>query len=193
MFTGIITHKSQVRSISIDNNLLIIGNELGLYDKGTSVSVDGACLTISGINNSDITFDVSNETINKTIIKNYTEDSVVNLELPIKNDSLFSGHLVLGHVDTIASVHKIQKLKNGVWEYFFSIEDDTLIVDKGSITVNGISLTSNYQSKNIFQVSIISETYARTNLSNIDINSNVNIEYDIIGKYVHRFINDKWY
>ena len=187
MFTGIITHKSKVSSISIENNLLIIDNELGLFDRGTSISVDGTCLTISNINKNNITFDISVETINRTIIKNYTEDSIVNLELPVKYDSLFSGHLVLGHVDTIASVHNIKEIKNGVWEYSFSIEDDTLIVDKGSIAVNGISLTSNYHLKNIFQASVIQETYDRTNLSNIDINSDVNIEYDIIGKYVHRF------
>ena len=187
MFTGIITHKSTVSSLSIENNLLTIDNELGPFDKGTSVSVDGACLTISDISKSKITFDISNETINRTIIKNYTEDSIVNLELPVKYDSLFNGHLVLGHVDAIASVHNAEEIKNGVWEYTFTLEDDTFVVDKGSITVNGISLTTNYYSKNIFQVSIVPETYDRTNLSNITINSDVNIEFDIIGKYVHRF------
>lgn len=189
MFTGIITHKSKVISISDQHSRISIENLLGNLEVGTSVSVDGACLTVSSIDESTISFDISAETIEKTIIKNYIINTEVNLELPVKNDTLLSGHIVLGHIDTVGTITKVEHIDINCWNYYFNVSDSTLIVDKGSIAINGISLTTNTSDDNSFYVSIIKETFDKTNLSknNTTDNSLVNIEYDIIGKYVYKF------
>lgn len=189
MFTGIITHKAEVKSVSKQYNQLVISNVLGILNKGTSISVDGACLSVKTINEDSISFDISQETFKRTIIKNYSKGDTVNLELPMSSESLFSGHLVLGHIDAVGIISKIERLKNDLWTYYFSLKEDTYIVDKGSIAINGISLTTNIDSNYTFHVSVIEETFNETNLSDqyVKENSEVNIEYDIIGKYVHKY------
>ena len=189
MFTGIITNKARVESVSKQNNKLVISNVLGDLNTGTSISVDGACLSVKNINKDSLSFDISQETFKRTIINNYTKGDTVNIELPMSSESLFSGHLVLGHVDTVGIIAKIERIKNNLWNYYFSLKESTYIVDKGSIAINGISLTTNIDSNYTFYVSVIEETFNETNLSDpyIKENSEVNIEYDIIGKYVYKY------
>ena len=190
MFTGIVTHKSKVKSVSQVNNHLIIENPLSDLIRGTSISVDGACLTVSAVDDSSISFDISEETFSRTIIKNYNHGDKVNLELPVKSDTLLSGHIVLGHVDTVGAISTVNQIKDDLWNYYITVPNDEYIVDKGSVSLNGISLTTNIDSNNSFYVSVIKETYNTTNISdfNIQKKSEVNIEYDIIGKYVNKFV-----
>ena len=187
MFTGIITHTSKVIEIDLSQNKLIIVNKFNDLSTGMSICVDGACMTVSNYDKRSITFVLSEETISRTIIKNYKKNALVNLELPVKNDSLFSGHIVLGHVDDTGTINEIKVVKNNLWDFYLSTVDETYIIDKGSITINGISLTTNLLSDKLFYVSIIPETFNNTNLMTANENDEVNIEYDIIGKYVYKF------
>ena len=186
MFTGIITHTGNVTKIDLNNNKLYIENKFKNINIGTSVSVDGACLTVSDYDYRSITFALSEETLKSTIISNYNNETVVNLELPVTNETLFSGHIVLGHVDDIGKVNKIEIVKENTWDFYFTTPNETYIVNKGSISINGISLTTNLLSNNLFYVSVIAETFNNTNLNSLNENAEVNIEYDIIGKYVHK-------
>jgi len=187
MFTGIVTHTSKVIDIDLSQNKLIIVNEFHELAIGMSISVDGACLTVSKFDINSITFDLSEETISRTIISNYSKNTLVNLELPVKHNSLFSGHIVLGHVDDIGTINEIKVVKGKLNDFYFTTTDDTYIIDKGSISINGISLTTNIKSDKLFYVSIIPETFKNTNFLTVNENEEVNIEYDIIGKYVYKF------
>ena len=105
--------------------------------------------------------------------------------------TFLSGHIVQGHVDTTSEVINIEENENNLWTYYFKIADSKYIVDKGSITINGISLTVVDPNEESFSVAVISETYQRTNLQYLKNGSLVNIEYDILAKYMEKMINDK--
>jgi len=191
MFTGIINNIGIVTSVS--DNILSINTENKLFkniDTGTSVSVDGVCLTLKSLEDNNIIFQISNESINKSIIKNYKIDSYVNLETPVKANDFLSGHIVQGHVDEVAKVIDIFEQENNLWEFKFSSNNSKYLVDKGSVTVNGVSLTTNRPNKSEFTIAVIEETYKRTNFQYFEPGTQVNIEYDILSKYVERLIND---
>jgi len=118
-------------------------------------------------------------------------DVKTNLELPATLTTFLSGHIVQGHVDNTSVVTNIVENDNNLWTYHFKNTDTRFIVDKGSITINGISLTVVNPNKDEFSVAVINETYQRTNLKYLKIGSIVNIEYDILAKYMERMINDK--
>ena len=187
MFTGIITHTGKVTKFDFSNNKVYIENKFNDLNVGTSVSVDGVCLTVSDYDVQSMIFEVSEETLKSSIIKNYKKNTLVNLELPVTTEALLSGHIVLGHVDNIGTVKKIEIVKKNLWNFYFSVSDSTYLINKGSVAINGISLTTNLVSTNVFYVSIIAETFYNTNLCKKIEHSDVNIEYDIIGKYVHKF------
>ncbi len=191
MFTGIINNIGVVTSVS--DNLLSINTENELFqnlDTGTSVSVDGVCLTLTSLEDGNINFQISNESINRSIIKNYKIRSYVNLETPITANDFLSGHIVQGHVDEVAEVIDIIEQKNNLWEFKFSSNNSKYLVDKGSVAINGVSLTTNKPNKNEFTIAVIEETYKRTNFQYLELGTQVNIEYDILSKYVERLIND---
>ncbi len=191
MFTGIINNIGVVTSVS--DNLLSINTENKLFkniDTGTSVSVDGVCLTLTSLEDDNINFQISNESINRSIIKKYKIDSCVNLETPVTPNDLLSGHVVQGHVDEVSNVIDVIEQENNLWEFKFSSNNSKYLVDKGSVTVNGVSLTTNNPNKSEFTVAVIEETYKRTNFQYLEPGSQVNIEYDILSKYVERLIND---
>ncbi len=191
MFTGIINNIGVVKNIS--DNLLSISTENNVFkniDTGTSVSVDGVCLTLTSLENNNINFQISNESINRSIIKNYKIDSYVNLETPVKANDFLSGHIVQGHVDEVAKVIDIFEQENNLWEFKFSSNNSKYLVDKGSVTINGVSLTTNRPSESEFTIAVIEETYKRTNFQYLEPGTQVNIEYDILSKYVERLIND---
>jgi riboflavin synthase len=106
-------------------------------------------------------------------------------------EKFLSGHLVQGHVDTVTSVLKVNEISEDLWNYEFKNNDYKYLVDKGSVTVNGISLTVVNPTDEHFTVAVIRETYDRTNFKNLNVDSIVNIEFDIMAKYVERFLNDK--
>ena len=191
MFTGIINNIGVVTSVS--DNLLSINTENKLFkniDTGTSVAVDGVCLTLTSLEGNNINFQISNESINRSIIKNYNIDSYVNLEIPVKANDFLSGHIVQGHVDEVAKVIDITEEENNLWEFIFSSNNSKYLVDKGSVAINGISLTTNRPNESEFTITVIDETYKRTNFQYLEPGTQVNIEYDILSKYIERLIND---
>ena len=191
MFTGIINNLGVVRDIS--NNSLIIYSENKQFlniDLGTSVSVDGVCLTVRNIQENNLEFQISNESKNRSIIKGYKKNVNVNLELPTTVNEFLSGHIVQGHVDEISEVLNISEDNKNLWSFEFNSNNSKYLVDKGSVTINGVSLTVVNPNKHTFKVAVIDETYKRTNFQFLEANSQVNIEYDIISKYVERLIID---
>ena len=191
MFTGIIKNLGVVKDIS-ENSLTIKteDKEFLNIDLGTSVAVDGVCLTVREIQENKLIFQISNESRNRSIIKGYKDNVSVNLELPTTVKDFLSGHIVQGHVDEISEVLDIAEDKKDLWTFKFNSNNSKYLVDKGSVTVNGVSLTVVNPNKHSFKVAVIDETYKRTNFQFLQDNSQVNIEYDIISKYVERLIID---
>lgn len=192
MFTGIIQSVGTVESLK-GENLLISSNSNNFlkHDLGTSISIDGVCLTLRGYVKESLNFQVSKESRERSVINEYTPGHRVNLELPLTMDTFLSGHIVQGHVDTITTVSSIEKVTDDLWNYYFKNNKYKYLVDKGSITINGVSLTLVNPTDKQFSISIIRETYDRTNFNNLQVGTSVNIEFDIMAKYVERAVNDK--
>ena len=191
MFTGIVKSVGSVKTLEEDH-LLISTDDDNFYnlDTGTSISIDGCCLTLREYINKDLLFQISDETISRTSL-NKDHCGFVNMELPLTVNSLLSGHIVQGHVDGVIELDEVNKLDNELWNYHFKHADEKYIVDKGSITINGISLTVVEPDKDKFSVAVIEETYKRTNLKHLKMNSSVNVEYDIVIKYLEKLNYDK--
>ncbi len=191
MFTGIVKSVGSVKTLEEDQ-LLISTDDDNFYnlETGTSISIDGCCLTLREYINKDLLFQISDETISRTSL-NKDHCGFVNMELPLTVNSLLSGHIVQGHVDGVIELDEVTKLDNELWNFHFKYADEKYIVDKGSITINGISLTVVEPDKDKFSVAVIEETYKRTNLKHLKINSSVNVEYDIVIKYLEKLNYDK--
>ena len=187
MFTGIIETVGEI------NQLTQQGENLHLEIKSTlaqelkidqSVSHNGACLTVVEIKDDAYVVTAIKETLHKTNLKTLTKGSLVNLERAMKIGDRLDGHIVQGHVDGIA-ICKNVKEENGSWIYNFEYKNsDFNTVEKGSITVNGVSLTVVNSKKGGFNVAIIPYTFENTNFKMIKEGSAVNLEFDIIGKYI---------
>ena len=191
MFTGIVKSVGSVKTLEEDH-LLISTDDDNFYnlETGTSISIDGCCLTLREYINKDLLFQISDETISRTSL-NKDHCGFVNMELPLTVNSLLSGHIVQGHVDGVIELAEVTKLDNELWNFHFKYADEKYIVDKGSITINGISLTVVEPDKDKFSVAVIEETYKRTNLKHLKMNSSVNVEYDIVIKYLEKLNYDK--
>ena len=191
MFTGIVKSVGSVNTLEEDH-LLISTDDDNFFnlETGTSISIDGCCLTLREYIDKDLLFQISDETISRTSL-NKDHCGFVNMELPLTVNSLLSGHIVQGHVDGVIELDEVTKLDNELWNFYFKYADEKYIVDKGSITINGISLTVVEPDKDKFSVAVIEETYKRTNLKNLKINSSVNVEYDIVIKYLEKLNYDK--
>ena len=191
MFTGIVKSVGSVKTLEEDH-LLISTDDDNFYnlETGTSISIVGCCLTLREYINKDLLFQISDETISRTSL-NKDHCGFVNMELPLTVNSLLSGHIVQGHVDGVIELDEVTKLDNELWNFHFKYADEKYIVDKGSITINGISLTVVEPDKDKFSVAVIEETYKRTNLKHLKMNSSVNVEYDIVIKYLEKLNYDK--
>ena len=191
MFTGIVKSVGSVKTLEEDH-LLISTDDENFYnlETGTSISIDGCCLTLREYIDKDLLFQISDETISRTSL-NKDHCGFVNMELPLTVNSLLSGHIVQGHVDGVVQLDEVSKLENELWNFHFKYADEKYIVDKGSITINGISLTVVEPTKDKFSVAVIEETYKRTNLKHLKINNSVNVEYDIVIKYLEKLNYDK--
>ena len=191
MFTGIVKSVGSVKTLEEDH-LLISTDDDNFYnlETGTSISIDGCCLTLREYINKDLLFQISDETISRTSL-NKDHCGYVNMELPLTVNTLLSGHIVQGHVDGVIELDEVTKLDNELWNFHFKYADEKYIVDKGSITINGISLTVVEPTKDKFSVAVIEETYKRTNLKHLKINNSVNVEYDIVIKYLEKLNYDK--
>ena len=191
MFTGIIEQAGQIKEIQISGTNKIFWVQSPFSEElkiDQSVSHDGVCLTVDAIENGLHRVTAINETLQKTNLNHWQTGSIINLERCLPMNGRIDGHIVQGHVDTTATC-KIITEKNGSWELTFEFDPSfaALIIEKGSIAINGISLTLYNVSNNAFNVSIIPYTYNHTNISKLIIEDKVNIEFDMIGKYVNRF------
>jgi riboflavin synthase len=190
MFTGIIEYQGLISGIEESAANLVfwiqspISHELKIDQ---SVSHDGVCLTIDQLSADSHRVTAIAETLDKTTLRSWKTGDRVNLERCMQMNGRLDGHIVQGHVDCTATC--IDKSdKNGSWEYRFSIPASfaSLIIEKGSISVNGISLTLFDVSNDAFSIAIIPYTYSFTNIDKVEPGSSVNIEFDIVGKYVNR-------
>ena len=194
MFTGIIEDLGTVVRISRkgEDALLIIDTSMNLDDVniGDSISISGACLTLTEKGGKRFSADVSAETLARTNLKSLKSGDKVNLEKSLRLNSFLGGHLVLGHVDGIGKIQEKVEKSNSIQ---FGVEIDAglsrYIVEKGSVAVDGISLTVNRCEKDRFYVNIIPHTARNTTLGFKKTADPVNIETDIIGKYVEKFLN----
>ena len=196
MFNGIIFDTGKVYKISKrkkDINLFVKSPiKLKKKDVGISIACDGVCLTLISSKNNIIEFYLSNETLIKSKFKKIKIGDVVNLELPLKFGQRLSGHICQGHIDTVAKVLKIKKIdKSYVFEFKIKKKYIKDLVQKGSILINGISLTISKINKNSFETWVIPHTLKLTNLLNSKKNDLVNIEIDILAKYVKKYLNEK--
>ncbi|MFH1222900.1 MAG: riboflavin synthase [Pseudomonadota bacterium] len=193
MFTGLIESKGKLvsktsNSISVDVGSL--GSDFNT-SIGDSVCVNGACLTVSGLNKNIISFDVSGETLSVTTLSKLSTNDEVNLERSMKADGRFGGHIVAGHVDTTGKISKLTSNTNST-DMVIEVKDAEMlryVVSKGSICVNGVSLTVNeLTGRNSFRLTLIPHTLKNTNLLGLKPGTLVNIEFDILAKYVENMV-----
>ena len=190
MFTGIIEDLGVVESLEREatNLHLTINSRLASELKiDQSVSHNGVCLTVVKRNASSYTVTAIKETLDKTNLNTLTEGAIVNLERGLKLGDRLDGHMVQGHIDQIGTCIDVQS-QNGSWTYTFEYEPSfgNITIEKGSVSVNGVSLTVVDSKNNCFSVAIIPYTYEHTNFKHFKIGSVVNLEFDVIGKYVSR-------
>jgi len=196
MFNGIIFNQGVVSKIihKRDGLQLLLKSKLKIKnnDIGVSVACDGVCLTLVSIKKNILEFYLSKETIERSKFKNVKIGDKINLELPMKFGQKISGHICQGHVDTTAKVHKILNTdKAKIFEFSISKKFKKDLIEKASILVNGVSLTISKIKKNIFQTWIIPHTLKLTNLAYLKKNDFVNIEIDILSKYVKKYAKKK--
>mgnify|MGYP005628610851 FL=1 len=196
MFNGIIYNQGVVTKIikrPKGLNVFIKSDfKLSSKDIGLSVACDGVCLTLISYKSKVMEFYLSKETIKRSKFKFLKIKDVINLELPLKYGTKISGHICQGHVDTVGKVSDIKKIdKSYFFNFIITPKEKKQLIEKASICVNGISLTISKITKKGFQIWIIPHTYNETNLIALKKNSLVNIEIDILSKYVRNYFNEK--
>ena len=196
MFNGIIYNQGVVTKIikrPKGLNVFIKSNfKLSSKNIGLSVACDGVCLTLISYKSKVMEFYLSKETIERSKFKFLKIKDVINLELPLKYGTKISGHICQGHVDTVGKVGDIQKIdKSYLFNFIITPKQKKQLIEKASICINGISLTISKITKKGFQIWIIPHTYNETNLIDLKKNSLVNIEIDILSKYVRNYFNEK--
>ncbi len=192
MFTGIIEELGEVTNIKKDKeNLHLtvkskISNELKIDQ---SLSHNGVCLTVIELSTNSHTVTAIKETLIKSNIGNLVTGSKINLERAMKMNARLDGHIVQGHVDQVGKCTNVNEV-DGSWVYSFEYDNkfNNITIEKGSITINGVSLTVVNSKKNVFSVAIIPYTHKHTNFHEINIGDSVNLEFDVIGKYVAKLL-----
>jgi riboflavin synthase len=192
MFTGIIEEMGTVVAIQIEKDNVNFTIQAAFSDHlkvDQSVAHNGCCLTVVDIDKSNLFYVVTaiKETLSVTNLSNWIVGTKVNLERSMLMNGRIDGHIVQGHVDCIAICTNILE-ENGSWKYDFSHHSKEITVEKGSITINGTSLTVVNSSSESFSVCIIPYTYHNTNFHEMKVGDSVNIEFDIIGKYVSKWL-----
>ena len=196
MFNGIIFNQGLISKISKRTKgiNIFIKSELKLKnnDIGVSVACDGVCLTLISIKKKIMEFYLSNETVKRSKFKYLKTNDLINLELPLKYGQKISGHICQGHVDTTGKIKGIKKVdKSYIFDFEINSKEKRNLIEKASICINGISLTISKITQMGFQVWIIPHTFKLTNLSKIRKGDLVNIEIDILSKYVKNFFHAK--
>lgn len=190
MFTGIIEQLGVVKSIQKESDNIHFTLEAPFTSElkiDQSVAHNGCCLTVVEISGNEYVVTAIQETLNKTNLGSWKAGTKVNLERCMQMNGRLDGHIVQGHVDTTGDCIAIED-QNGSWKYTFRYESADLTVEKGSVTVNGTSLTVVDSKTNEFSVCIIPYTYEHTNFHTLEVGSTVNLEFDIIGKYVAKMM-----
>ena len=182
MFTGIVEEIGKIKSFNGEKLVVECKKVLENTQLGDSIAIDGCCQTVVDLTSNTFSTDVSSETLR--IIKGFKAGELVNLERALTPQSRIGGHIVQGHIDGVAKY--LCKMRFEVPK-----ELDKYIVYKGSITINGVSLTVSKSEKNIFSVAIIPHTLENTNLKDLHVGDLVNIETDIVGRYVEKFLSTK--
>ena len=196
MFNGIIFNKGSITKIlkrPKGINIFIKSDlKLSMRDIGISVACDGVCLTLISIKNKIMEFYLSDETINRSKFNFSKLKDKINLELPLKYGQKISGHICQGHVDTIGKILSIKKIdKSYLFDFQINKKERKNIIEKASISINVISLTISKVTSKGFQIWIIPHTYKLTNLSSLKKGSLVNVEIDILSKYVRNYFYEK--
>ena len=193
MFTGIVEEQGVISNIATGKNSATLFIKCKKVLEGTkvgdSIAVNGVCLTVTTMGRGEYTADIMHETLNRSSLGHLKKGDYVNLERAMAADGRFGGHIVSGHIDGTGSISDIYEDDNAVW-YTIKASKDILryIVEKGSVTIDGISLTVAYVDEQSFKVSTIPHTRKETNLSEKKAGSTVNLECDIIGKYVEKLM-----
>ena len=193
MFSGIIKHTGKISKIYIKNNNCVIEilSKIKFLKSeiGSSISCSGACLTLEKYRGNLSKFYISKETLNRTIFKSSNKGDLVNLEKALKYGDRISGHFVQGHVDATSIIKKIDFVGKS-WFINFKLTKRYMkyLVQKGSITINGVSLTISKILKDGFQIVVIPQTLKLTNLIYLKEEDVVNVEFDVLGKYIKNFL-----
>jgi riboflavin synthase len=192
MFTGIVETTETVRSVTTtdDGRRLRISHDFDAVRHGQSISVSGVCLTVEWFDDDAFEVFLASETVAKTYLGSVEEGDVVNLERALAADGRFDGHLVQGHVDTTTTVESVERVGED-WRYTFSLPTDVrkYVVSKGSIALDGISLTVAAREAETFDVAVIPTTYELTALSEKRAGDPVHVEVDVVAKYVESMLD----
>lgn len=195
MFTGIIEHLGKVKQIKLEANSAVITIDVGpLSDEvspGDSIAVNGACLTATQIKGSEVHFDVSAETLSKTTVGKLRVADNVNIERSLKVGDRLGGHFVTGHVDGVGEINKIEN-QTGQSTVWVSVNESlaNMMIQKGSVAIDGISLTIAELRERIFSVALIPFTLEATTLGRNKVGRKVNIETDMLGKWVKKIVTN---
>ena len=192
MFTGIIESLAKVEDIKKDKSNLQITYKSSIAKElkvDQSVCHDGACLTIVKTDGDHYTVDAIEETISRTNLGDLKIGDSVNLERSMSVNSRFDGHIVQGHIDEVGICKNVTE-SEGSWVFEFEHSGKNITVEKGSITVNGVSLTVVGSKENLVSVAIIPYTFNNTNFCELKVGSKVNLEFDILGKYISKLIKN---
>lgn len=192
MFSGIVEAAARVTALRREGENLHITLECPFASElkiDQSVAHNGVCLTVVELNGGSYTVTAINETLQKSNLGLFKEGDEVNVERSMRMNGMLDGHIVQGHVDTTAKCTAVESA-DGSWYYTFEYASNPeyITVEKGSITVNGVSLTVCNSKDNSFQVAIIPYTYEHTNFHNIEVGTTVNLEFDILGKYIAKIM-----
>ena len=195
MFNGIIFNTGKIKVIKKKKKSIYVGIQTKINfskkDLGSSICCDGVCLTIDKVIKNNIYFYISNETLKRSNFKAIKLNQILNLEKSLSFGKSISGHFIQGHVDTVAKIKRITFIDKS-WLINFIIFDKKLkkfLIEKASISINGVSLTISKVYKNSFEITVIPHTLKLTNLKNLNVNSLVNVELDIFSKYIYKYSN----
>jgi len=194
MFTGIIEAVGQIISTDETHAFRTLrvkaGRILDGVTSGASIAVNGVCLTAREVASDSFTADLSRETLDRTSLKSASAGTIVNLERPMRADGRFGGHIVQGHVDGLGRIRSFGR-DGDSWSLNVEVPDQGLryIVEKGSIAIDGISLTVAAIQDSTVEIAIIPHTFENTNLLHAKAGDAVNLEYDVIAKYVERMLH----
>ncbi|WP_206484009.1 riboflavin synthase [Thalassotalea sp. G2M2-11] len=197
MFTGIIEAVGSIKTIDVTAQGARLTVNCGVLDMsdvklGDSIATNGICLTVVAFNKQSFTADVSNETLSRTSFANYQPNQQVNLEKAMLPTTRFGGHIVSGHVDAVAEIKSVVKNGHSI-EYWLSMDTAIApyIAEKGSVTVDGVSLTVNSLTSEQFRLTIVPHTAEQTIIASYQVGTKVNIEVDVMARYIERLLLHK--